>query len=86
MTQSNISLQETRKQLMQRRKSKSTIYTQSSTFDSVDRDTSLSRKKCNRKLRDLNAIDRINLVHQIVIDKDKHAIVAEQYMVKNDVV
>ena len=37
-------------------------------------------------MKDLNAIDRIDLIHKVMIDKDKHSDVAEQYRVKDFVV
>ena len=37
-------------------------------------------------MKDLNAIDRIDLIHKVMIDKDRHSDVAEQYRVKDFVV
>ena len=37
-------------------------------------------------MKDLNAQERIDLIHQVMIDKDRHSDVAEQYRVKDFVV
>ena len=37
-------------------------------------------------MKDLNAQQRIDLIHQVMIDKDRHSDVAEQYRVKDFVV
>ena len=37
-------------------------------------------------MKDLNAIDRIDLIHKVMIDKDRHSDVAEQYRIKDFVV
>ena len=37
-------------------------------------------------MKDLNAVDRIDLIHRVMIDKDRHNDVAEQYRIKDFVV
>ena len=37
-------------------------------------------------MKDLNAVDRIDLIHKVMIDKDRHNDVAEQYRIKDFVV
>ena len=52
----------------------------------IERDSSIARKKRDKKMKDLNSRERINLIHQVMIDKDRHSDVAEQYRVKDFVV
>ena len=37
-------------------------------------------------MKDLNAQERIDIIHKVIIDKDRHSDVAEQYRVKDFVV
>ena len=44
------------------------------------------RKKRDKKLKDLGAQEKIDLIHKIMIDKYTHSAMAEQYRVKDRVV
>jgi len=44
------------------------------------------RKKRDKKLKDLSAQEKIELIHKIMIDKYTHSAMAEQYRVKDRVV
>ena len=67
-------------------KSKATKYEIDNKIDPIERDSSIARKKRDKKMKDLNAQQRIDLIHQVMIDKDRHSDVAEQYRVKDFVV
>ena len=49
----------------------------------IKRDGTSARKKRNRKLKELSAIDKIYIVHKVMHGKEKHAEVAEQFQVKD---
>ena len=49
----------------------------------IQRDGTSARKKRNRKLKELSAIDKIYIVHKVMHGKEKHAEVAEQFQVKD---
>lgn len=48
-----------------------------SSFENIERDSSLSRKKRNKKMNDLSIYEKIDLIHQVMIQKYKQAEVAE---------
>ena len=74
---SSISILSNRVKNLHKAKTKKISNSKTQASEIIQRDSSICRKKRIKKTKDLSARERIDMIHQVMINKDKHAEVAE---------